>query len=189
MSELLLMCWEFFKTGLFAIGGGLATIPFLQEMANKYGWFNTSDLSTMIAVSESTPGPIGVNMATYIGNHMYGFVGGILATLSLVAPSVIVICIVAKILKKFKDSKAVKGVFSGLRPATVGLIFSSVVGIYISSLLTIDKYQETGSLINLFGIKEIILFVILLVFYKWKDKIHPIFIILIAAICGITFSF
>ena len=189
MSTFLLMCFEFFKTGLLAIGGGLATIPFLEEMANKYGWFTLNDLSTMIAVSESTPGPIGVNMATYIGNKMFGFVGGIGATISLVMPSVIVICIIAKVLTKFKDSKVIKGIFNGLRPATIGLIFSSVLGIYLSTLLNIDIYKETNSLINLFGIKEIILFALLLALYKWKDKMHPIFIILIAGVCGVVFGF
>lgn len=189
MLEFLLMCYEFFKTGLFAIGGGLATIPFLQEMANKYGWFTTNDLSTMIAVSESTPGPIGINMATYIGNHMYGFVGGLMATLSLVTPSVIVICIVARILEKFKDSKVIKGIFASLRPATVGLILAAVVGIYISALLNVDLFMETNSILNLFNLKQIVLFIALLIVYKWKNKIHPIFIILIAAICGIMLGF
>ncbi len=189
MSEFILMCYEFFKAGLFAIGGGLATIPFLQEMANKYGWFTTNDLSTMIAVSESTPGPIGVNMATYIGNHMFGFVGGVMATLSLVTPSLIVICIVARVLKKFKDSALVKGIFAGLRPATVGLIFSSVLGIFISTLLNLQSYKDTNLLTHLFNIKELILFIILLIFYKWKNKLHPIFIILIAALCGIALGF
>ena len=131
--QFLLMCWEFFKTGLFAVGGGLATIPFLQDMANRYGWFTIQDLSTMIAISESTPGPIGVNMATYIGNHMYGFVGGVATTLSLVAPSVIVVCIIAKILERFKESKVIKGIFEGLRPSVVGLILAAVLSIYISS--------------------------------------------------------
>lgn len=98
MNTFLLMCWEFFKTGLFAVGGGLATVPFLEEISTKYGWFSLSDLTTMIAVSESTPGPIGINMATYVGNHMFGVWGGVAATLSLVAPSIIIICIIARIL-------------------------------------------------------------------------------------------
>ena len=189
MLEFLLMCYEFFKTGLFAIGGGLATIPFLQEMANKYGWFTTNDLSTMIAVSESTPGPIGINMATYIGNHLYGFIGGLMATLSLVIPSIIVICIVARVLEKFKDSKVIKGIFAGLRPATVGLILASVVGIYVSALLNIDLFKETNSILNLFNLKQIVLFIALLIVYKWKSKLHPIFIILISAMCGMILGF
>lgn len=189
MSGLLLMCYEFFMTGLFAIGGGLATIPFLKEMAVKYNWFTLNDLTTMIAVSESTPGPIGVNMSTYVGNSMYGFIGGILATLSLVAPSVIVICIIAKMLKKFKDSKIVKGVFEGLRPAVVGLILSAMVSIFAGALLYVDKYTTSGNMMDLWNVKALILFVCLLAFYQWKNKIHPIYIILIAASMGVVFGF
>ena len=189
MSTFFLMCWEFFKTGLFAVGGGLATIPFLQDMAAKYGWFTIQDLSTMIAVSESTPGPIGINMATYIGNHMYGPLGGLAATLSLVAPSVIVIVIIAGMLEKFRDSKLVKGVFEGLRPAVVGFILSAVLSIYISSLLNTEAYAASQAVSDLFRWKAILLFAVLLAFYKWKDKIHPIFIIVIAGVCGVVFGF
>ena len=95
LELLLLAFYEFFKTGLFALGGGLATIPFLTEMMNKYHWFTADMLTDMIAVSESTPGAIGINMATYTGYHINGVLGGIVATLGLVAPSIIVICIIA----------------------------------------------------------------------------------------------
>ena len=91
LELLLLAFYEFFKTGLFALGGGLATIPFLTEMMNKYHWFTADMLTDMIAVSESTPGAIGINMATYTGYHINGVLGGIVATLGLVAPSIIVI--------------------------------------------------------------------------------------------------
>lgn len=189
MSTFFLMCWEFFKTGLFAVGGGLATVPFLQDMSAKYGWFTVQDLSTMIAVSESTPGPIGINMATYIGNHMFGFFGGVAATLSLVAPSIIVIFIIAGMLEKFRDSKIVKGVFEGLRPAVVGFILSAVLGIYVTSLLSPNAFQPGTDFMDIFRWKEVFLFAVLLAFYKWKDKTHPIFIILVAAICGVAFGF
>ena len=104
MNTFLLMCWEFFKTGLFAVGGGLATIPFLKEMSVKYGWFTIDKLTTMIAVSESTPGPIGINMATFVGYEMFGIPGAIAATFSLVAPSLIVICIIARMLENINDT-------------------------------------------------------------------------------------
>ena len=96
---------EFFKTGLFAIGGGLATLPFLYELSEKTGWFTTTDISNMIAISESTPGPIGINMSTYVGFHTAGLLGGIVTTLSLVLPSIIIIEIISKVLTKFKESK------------------------------------------------------------------------------------
>ncbi len=189
MKTFLLMCWEFFKTGLFAVGGGLASLPFLKQMSLNYGWFSIDDLSTMIAVSESTPGPIGVNMATYVGNHMFGFFGGVAATLSLVAPAVIVICIIARMLEKFRDSEAVQGIFAGLRPAVVGFIIAAVLSIYTSALLQTDAYQASGAILDLFRWKAILLFAALLALYKWKDKLHPIVIISIAAVCGIVFSF
>lgn len=189
MNTILLMCWEFFKTGLFAVGGGLATIPFLHEMAEKYGWFTVDTLSTMIAVSESTPGPIGINMATYIGYTIGGIPGGILATLSLVAPSIIIITIIAKALKQFKDSRVVQGIFSGLRPAVVGFIIAAVLGIYRTSLLQVDLYQQTHQFLDLFHWQAILLFAVLLGFYYWKPKLHPIVMIAIAAIAGIVLGF
>ena len=114
--------WEFFKTGLFAVGGGLATLPFLQDMADRTGWFTHAQLADMLAVSESTPGPIGVNMATYVGFTTGGVGGALVATIGLVAPSVIVILIVAAFLKAFRDSKWVNAAFYGLRPASPALV-------------------------------------------------------------------
>ena len=109
--------WEFFKTGLFAVGGGLATLPFLQNMSDRTGWFTHAQLADMLAVSESTPGPIGVNMATYVGFSTGGVGGALIATLGLITPSVIVILIVAAFLKAFRDSKWVSAAFYALRPA------------------------------------------------------------------------
>lgn len=189
MNTFLLMCWEFFKTGLFAVGGGLATVPFLEEISTKYRWFSLSDLTTMIAVSESTPGPIGINMATYVGNHMFGVWGGVAATLSLVAPSIIIICIIARILVQFQNSKVVKGIFNGLRPAVVGFILSAVISIYLMALFNVDAFKVSGSVADLFRWKGIVLFAALFAFYKWKPDIHPIVLIVIAAVIGIIFSF
>ena len=102
MMLYLQLFWEFFKTGLFAVGGGLATLPFLQDMADRTGWFTRAQLADMLAVSESTPGPIGVNMATYVGFSTGGVGGALIATLGLITPSVIVILIVAAFLKAFR---------------------------------------------------------------------------------------
>ena len=120
--SLLIMCLEFMKTGLFAVGGGLATIPFLYEMAAHYAWFTSQDVLTYIAIAESTPGPIGINMATYAGYTSFGWYGGILATLSLAIPSFVVILIVAGMLDKFRTNRFVLGGFKMLRPASTGLI-------------------------------------------------------------------
>ena len=119
---------EFFKIGLFAVGGGMVAIPFLYELTNKYDWFTKEVLGDMIAISESTPGPVGVNMATYAGINASGVLGGIIATLGLVFPSVVIIILVSKILEKFKSNKYVANAFSGIRPGTTGMIASAGIG-------------------------------------------------------------
>ena len=140
--------WEFFKTGLFAIGGGMATVPFLQDISAKTGWFTSADLANMIAVSESTPGPMGVNMATYVGytvgsQHLggtgMGVVGAVVATLGLISPSIVVILIVAYFLKRFRDSKLVDSVLYGLRPASVALISAAGVEIVLFAVLRVES--------------------------------------------------
>ena len=184
---LLLMFLEFFKTGLFAIGGGLATLPFLYNMADKYDWFTRSDLADMIAVSEATPGPICINMATYVGFHTAGVLGAVITTTALVLPSLIIIMIVASFLKRFSESFYVKSAFYGLRPAVTGLIAAAAFEIYRITLLAIEPFLETRNLLNLFQWKNIVLFAALFILNK-KVKWHPVFIILIAAAAGIVFQ-
>lgn len=179
--------YEFFKTGLFAVGGGLATLPFLYSMADKTGWFTAGDLANMIAVGESTPGPIGINMATYVGFHTAGVLGAVITTTALVLPSVIVIMIVASFLKRFSESFYVKSAFYGLRPAVTGLIAAAAFEIYRITLLAIEPFLETRNLLNLFQWKNIVLFAALFILNK-KVKWHPVFIILIAAAAGIVFQ-
>lgn len=127
--------WEFFKVGLFAIGGGLATIPFLQDIASRTSWFSSDQIMDMLAVSECTPGAIGINMATYAGFQTAGVLGAVCATLGIITPSIIVVVIVAGILKKFQDSKFVQALFYGLRPASSGLIGSACIGVAAAALL------------------------------------------------------
>ena len=118
---------EFCRVGLFSVGGGLATIPFLTDLGERTGWFSPGDLANMIAISESTPGPMGVNMATYVGFHTGGVVGGVVATLGLVSSSIVIILIIAGFLEKFRQSKVVDGVFYGLRAASVALITAALL--------------------------------------------------------------
>lgn len=184
---LLTLAFEFFKTGLFAVGGGLATIPFLTEMGEKYGWFTIETLSTMIAVSESTPGPIGINMATYVGYTVANIAGSLVATLSLVAPSIIVICIIANYFQKFKDAKIVKMVFAGLKPAVVAFIAAACLSLFISTLLNTDF--AAADIAHFFDWKCIALLVILLVVNKKYPKLHPIVFIVAAAAVGILLKF
>ena len=181
---------EFFKTGLFSIGGGLATIPFLKAMGNGLGWFDEKLLGNMIAVGESTPGPIGVNMATYVGytvgyndsNILGALFGGFLATFALVLPSVIIIIIVAKLLNAFKENKYIARSFYAIRPAVTGMIASAAVMMIKSGLFT-----KSGNLFESLSLKAAILFVTLLIFTR-KVKLHPIFYIIIAGIVGALFS-
>lgn len=195
MNVIFALIYEFFKTGLFAVGGGLATLPFLYDIASRYDWLDASVMSDMIAVSESTPGPIGVNMATYCGyNAGYavggiglGIVSGIVATLSLVFPSVVVIIIVARMLDKFQNSTVVDNSFKGLRPAVCGLIAAAALSVFVSACLDVDAFKAAHSAANLFDIKALVLFVLLFAINK-KFKLHPIFIIIPAAIAGVIFK-
>ena len=177
--------WEFFQTGLFAIGGGMATLPFLYDIADKMGWFTHHQLADMIAVSESTPGPIGVNMATYAGYLTAGYPGAVIATLGLITPSIIVILIISAFLYAFKNNKFVEGAFYGLRPASTALI--TAAGIIVARVTFFG-----GNFSNGINIKTVILAVILLIFthlIKHTEKLHPVIWIFLSAITGIIFKF
>lgn len=185
---LLRLFYEFAKVGLFAVGGGLATVPFLQSMGEKTGWFTNAELSTMIAVSESTPGPMGVNMATYVGYSISGLPGAIVATLGLVTPSIVVIIIIAGILQKFRKSKTVDAVFYGLRPASTALIASAGISVAISVFWTVSGTVEQEISIH-WPVIVLSLAIFLAMQNKRLKKIHPVAFIAIAAVIGIIFQF
>lgn len=190
MKTLLLLMFEFFKTGLFAVGGGLATLPFLYEMAEKTAWFTSQDILNLIAISESTPGAIGINMATYVGYLTSGVAGGILATFALIAPSVIIIILISRIMEQFKNSPAVQGVFKGLRPASTGLIVAAGLSVAKMAFLNLDAWTglSWGSLAAVVNWKAVALAVIVyLGLIKFKK--HPIIYIAFSAIVGIIFQF
>lgn len=177
--------WEFFKTGLFAVGGGLATLPFLYDISERTGWFSAEDIANMIAISESTPGPLGVNMATYAGFQALGIPGGIFTTLSLTAPALIVITIIYAVLARFKESEWVSRIFYGLRPASTALIAAAGLGVAKIALLDTALYESTGNILSLFQWPAIILAVLLYIgLKKWKK--HPVLYIAISAIAGIA---
>lgn len=182
--------WEFFKVGLFSIGGGLATLPFLYSLGAKTGWFNTADVANMLAVSESTPGPIGVNMATYVGFECGGVPGGIVATLGLVTPSVIVIVLVAMALQAFRTNKYVDGAFYTLRPASTGLIAAAGWSVFVLVLFDWTAFQATDRLAALFQWKNLLLFAVIWVLtnlVKPVKKLHPVVFLALAAVVGIVF--
>ena len=179
---LLRLFFEFFKTGLFAIGGGLATIPFLNDLSDRTGWFSRLDLLNMIAVSESTPGAIGVNMATYVGYSSFGILGGLLATLSLVLPSLIVIMIVARAMDKYQKNPLVQNMFAFMRPAVAGLIAAAGFAV-----LKIALFRQAETLLGSINWIAVVLFAVLVALLHWKPlkKLHPIVFIAAGAVVGI----
>lgn len=185
--------YEFFKTGLFAIGGGLATLPFLYNLSDKTGWFSHTDLTNMIAVSESTPGPIGINTATYVGFTVKGLPGAVVATLGLVTPSIIIILIIAGFLKAFRNSRLVDAAFYGLRPASTGLIAAAGLPVLVTSLLTVDSLYALlsgGMTVSMIKWPAVVLAVVIYVltnFVKKTKGLHPILFIAFAAVVGVMF--
>ena len=179
--------YEFFKTGLFSVGGGLATLPFLYEMSGKTGWGTTADIADMIAVSESTPGPIGVNMSTYAGFTTGGVLGGVVASLGLAAPSVIIILIIARFLHKFRNNRFVEGAFYGLRPASIAMITAAGLNVARVTLVNMDALAA-GAYGEFFIWKAIALGVAIFIAQR-KLKWSPVIFIAIAAVVGIIFQF
>ncbi len=183
---------EFFLTGLFSVGGGMATIPFLEDISARTGWFTHAQLADMVAVSESTPGPIGVNMATYVGYLTAGIPGSVIATLGLVLPSFIVILMVAAFLKAFRNSKYVDRVFYGIRPASTALIAAAGVSVLMLCIVDVSAFKLSGKIFDLIDPKAIILFAVIWVFtnlVKKTKKFHPLVFIAFSAVAGLVFKF
>ncbi len=169
--------WEFFKIGLFAIGGGLATLPFLYTLAETHShWISSSDIADMIAISESTPGPIGINMATFAGYQVSGPLGGLVATLGEITPSLIIIIFIARYLGHFDKNQYVQDGLYGLRSAVVGLITYAGLKLLGSVVL----YEGT------FRIKEIVVYLVLVVLVLRLKKVHPLYWILFGAVLGMV---
>ena len=188
MILLLRLYWEFFKTGLFAVGGGLATLPFLSQMADKTDWFTQGQLMDMVAVSESTPGPIGINTATYVGFTTSGVPGALAATLGLVSPSILIILVIASFLKAFRSNRFVEGVFRCLRPASTGLIAASGLSV---AAITFYTAAPEGLLAGIQW-KAVVLAAVLVLATRvipQTKKLHPVVWIALSALAGIVFSF
>ena len=190
--------WEFFKTGLFAVGGGMATVPFLKNIGLATGWYSQTDLMNMLAVSESTPGPIGINMATYVGFTVAGVPGAVIATLGEVTPSIIVILIIAALLRNFRENRYVDRAFYGLRPASTGLIGAACAGVMLQVIAGITSVSQEDSILMKFSWdgaiswRGIILALVLLVFTRYIKKtkdLHPIVFIGVSAVIGVVFHF
>ena len=183
--NILLLMYEFFKTGLFSVGGGLATLPFLYEMSSRYpDWFTSADIADMIAISESTPGPIGINMSTYAGYTVAGILGGLLASFSLALPSVIITLVIARFLAKFRGNELVEGAFYGLRPASIAMI--SVAGLNVAKVALVN--MEAPDIGGFFIWKALLLAVLIFIGQK-KLKWSPVIFIALSAVVGVIFQF
>lgn len=171
-----LLFYEFFKIGLFSIGGGLTTLPFLYNLAEKRpDWFTAKNIVDMLAISESTPGPIGINMATYAGFLTAGPFGGLIATLGEVTPSVIIICIIARFLDQFDKNPLVRDAFYGLRAAVIGLIIFAASKVFSVTLF------KAGSIR---GLETLLFFILLGLALKFR-KVHPLIWIVLGAALGL----
>ena len=185
MNILLNLMFEFAKTGLFSVGGGLATLPFLYEMSSNHpDWFSAADVADMIAISESTPGAIGINMATYAGYKTAGIPGGICATIGLALPSLIIIIIIARFLDHFSDNQYVQRALYGLRPASIAMITAALVNVVRVALINIPAWEASGSFTDLIRPVPILMAVILFFVMK-KLKWHPVLFLAISAVAGI----
>jgi chromate transporter len=172
---------EFLKIGLFSVGGGLATLPFLFDLAARYDWLGPEKLGDFLAIAQSSPGAIGVNMAAQSGFAAAGIPGAFIASLGLVSVPVAVIIVVARMLNHFKENRAVEAVFSGLRPAAAGLIGAAGFGVWKLSLYNAPAWYKLRP-------KETLLFIVLFALI-WKFKKHPIVYIAAAGIAGVVFRF
>ena len=180
----LTLAFEFFKIGLFSIGGGMATLPFLMDLKTKYDWYTASDLANLVAISESTPGPVGINMATYAGYHAAGVPGAIVATLSLTAPALIIIYVIARFLENFSENPTVKAVFYGIRPTVAALI-----GYAVWELLKIALVSTSGGVSHIdYTSVFICVGAFLLLQVKKLSKLHPLVWIAAGAVIGIIFQ-
>lgn len=166
----LLLFWEFFQIGLFAVGGGLVTVPFLFDLSEKFAWFTPQELTDMIAISQSTPGPVGINMATFAGFKAAGILGSLIATLSEVLPSMVVVYFIAKMLTKWHENTYVNKVLASIRPAVLALILFA--GWDIAKITIID-YKSA-----------VVLFILLIAMRLYKTS--AIFYIIISAVIGIA---
>lgn len=184
--SLLILCSRFFLTGLFAIGGGLAAIPIMEQLIVKAGIIEEKLFYNMIAVSESTPGPIGVNIATYIGFERFGVLGGILTTLALTLPSFVIILILARNYSSFIKNTLVKDALYGIRATVVGLIAYAAWKVLCVTVITPSAFLASPSVFTLFDFRQLVIFAVIFALYHIFKK-HPILYILLGAVCGIVF--
>ncbi len=187
MSIYLILYYEFFKIGLFAIGGGYATLPFLYYLSTEYQWFQAKELTDMIAVSNITPGPIGINMATYAGYKTAGIIGSLIATVAILIPAFIIVLIIIKMLKRFEENMGLRSILCGLRPAGCAMISAIGIKLFANNICNVSSssYKTILSQFNI-DYKALIIFFIFLLISKNK-KVDPLFYIFAGGVFGILF--
>ena len=184
--ELLLLFLEFFKIGLFTFGGGYAMIPLIEEAVLKHGWLTQAEFTNFIGVCESTPGPIAVNMATYVGSTQFGILGSLVASFGVILPSFLIILLVASILKNFTSNKYFKSFLNGVKPVVLALILTTGITLFIQ----IIGYNFHSAEFN-FQLESLLVFLeisaLYLIFrYIIKIKLNSIILIVLSAILGIV---
>lgn len=178
----------FFYVGLFAIGGGLVAATFMQQvLVEKYAVISAEKFYSMLAISESTPGPIGINLATYCGTELYGPAGGIITTFGEVLPSLIIIMLIARFFAGFQKKPLVQAAFTGLRPATAGLVLVAMMNVLLIAILNVESYKKSDALLDLIQLKQTVFYVLALAVLFCFKKIHPVFVVLAGAAFGILF--
>lgn len=185
---ILRLWWEFFKIGLFSVGGGMATLPFLYDLSDRTGWFTHAQIADMLAVSESTPGPIGINMATYTGFTSAGVWGSVAATIGMITPGIIIVLLIVAVLDRFRKNKYVEAAFYGLRPASAGLIAAAGALVFKIVMFDFDGFAQSGRIADVFNIKAIIMALVLFFlirYFKPTKKLHPIVFIAASAAIGV----
>lgn len=186
--------WTFFKIGAFTFGGGYAMLPLIQEQVIAHNWLSEEAIVNFIAVSESTPGPFAINIATYVGSQVGGagydgnlwftILGSFCATLGVVLPSFIIILLVAQFYQQFKNSHTVKGLMTGLKPAAIGLIASAVVSM-AATVFVPNGFKNTIFKGPEFYISAAIFALCAFLVFNKRKKIQPVLIICISAVLGI----
>ena len=195
----LTLFWEYFKIGLFTIGGGYAMLPLVTQIVLRRGWLTEDQLISFIGIAESTPGPFAINLATFVGNTVGmttglgvfgGILGSVIATVAVVLPSLVIIVVVTILFEKFKSSKYVQGALKGIKPVVVGLILSAVMTVGSKVILPELNFKNiTADGFSQFNWISMIIVAVMVPLSQVKikrKKIHPIYLILLSAVAGVV---
>lgn len=175
---------EFFKIGIFAVGGGLAVIPFLYELIARYGWFTADSLSDMIAISQTAPGPVGINLAAYSGFEAAGVLGSLIAVFSVVVPSFIIVCCIYKSTERIRTNDITISAFYGIRPAVAGLIAGAAFLTFKLTFLNLQYIDISKYFVDCINIEAVALYCVILLCLCFLKKPHPMWFIAGGAVVG-----